>query len=173
MKKLSRLEIARAQAAATEIARHLAAIESNDHALERQALTDELLEYLRPVPGHTIWNLAHEILDNKIEATIADFLSKNMPFYSREDTAKSAAEKCDLVAALNHERNDLIGGSPTINSARQLLEIFNELLTSPEGNALAEKPNEKETPLSDAEAADESALAGSDGEAHPHPSETA
>ncbi len=173
MKNISKLEIARAQAAAADIARHLAAIESNDHALERQALTDELLTYLRPAPGRTMFNLAHEILDNKIEATIADFLVENKPFYNREDTAKIAAENCDLVAALNHERNNLIGVSPSIDSARQLLGIFNEFLTSSEGNAMAEKPNEKETPLSDAEAADESALAGSDGEAHPHPNETA
>ena len=122
-------EIAQIKSAADELTDLLANHDATDDPHEKRAKADLIVEYLRG--DSSIFERAHEILDARIQATIADFVSRTRPFFSDEARARRAAENSDLVRSLNHDRNSLAGES--IESARQTQSIFQNFLS--EGTA--------------------------------------
>ncbi len=129
MNIFSQSEIERISEAGEEIRTQLAAIEANDHLAEKQQLTDQLLEFIRPGTGNTLTNLAHQAVDQRIESESANFISSAGRFYRNGDAAKKAAESTDLILDLHHRRN-LLSESASIEVARLLLEVFEGALAS-------------------------------------------
>ncbi len=128
MKTFTIEEVDRARIAATEISERLVAITATDHPLEREQQIDLLRAYIAPAPGHSLVNLAEEMVSAKIEATIAEFIEATRQFYSDEEVARKAAENTSAVAALQHAQ---LGSSPSVEQAERLLGVFAEFLSSP------------------------------------------
>ncbi len=146
MKTFSPDEIRRVRAAAQEISELRAAVPATEHPLEKEQQIDLVKEFIRPGPGHSLTNLAHEIVDDKIASTVEEFLAATRPFYSSSDVAQRAAESSERVAALHHLRQELMS-SPSIEQAERLLGVFTEFLASPAALAVGAEPEESETDL--------------------------
>jgi hypothetical protein len=162
MKPFTDHDVARARAAAEEISTLLVSIDATDHPAEKSQRTDLLRAYIAPSPGHSLANLAAEILDGKIERTKQSFLQATQPFYRDQGIAARVAEECGAITELQHRRNSL-GGSPSIEQANQLLETFNEFLASPAARATG---THKERFSDGEESPDESAPAAATGHTH-------
>lgn len=129
MKTLAPEELERARNAAHEISELLASIEATEDLGEREQRTDILRAYVAPAPGHSLVNLASEIVQAKIDQTKEEFLAATAPFYRDASVANRAAESCEAVAELNHLLSS-IGSSPSVEQANRLLKVFTETVAS-------------------------------------------
>ena len=118
----------------TDLANSLAGLlheyDSNEHELERRSISDRILALIRPSAGDTaLRDSAWRILDAKMASTTAAFVEATEPFYTDQESAIRAAQKCDAVFSLRRDRSSL-SESASLDLARKYELIFNEFLAA-------------------------------------------
>ncbi len=129
IKQFSNSDIERIREATIQISALFSEFDSNDHALESSAIGDRIVAHIRPQPGVSLINLAHDIVDGQIEDAIEEFTVATEGFYNGALRSETAAQSTDRVLKLNHDRNEL-SRSPSIELARELQSVFGEFLAA-------------------------------------------
>ena len=127
---LSDAQLSEIKSIAAELATLLAEHDAAEDPNQRTKVADRVIEFLRA--NKSIFNTAHQILDEKIEAAIRDFISATEIFYEDAARARRAAESTDLVKLASHQRNELTGES--VESARKIQNILLTVTTANEPN---------------------------------------
>lgn len=125
MNQFSPEEISRIHSVDAEISRLLTEVSETDHPLEQQAAKDLLLTFITPSGSDHVVQVARDLLEEKIDRLVFEFVDAAARFYHHGDTAARAAESCDVVASLRRDQGSFLE-SPSIEQAQKLHAIFEE-----------------------------------------------
>jgi hypothetical protein len=117
--------IARAHALAAQFGALFAHRAATDHPLEKSKIEEQIVALIREGNDNSVINLAHEIIDAKIDAKIVAFVDATANYFDSGDRVFKAAEGTDLVLRLQRVRSALME-SPSVAMAENLQRIFEE-----------------------------------------------
>ena len=126
MKIFTPEEIAIAHEFSKEVAELNRLRDAPERTLGRSAIEEKIALASRAAPAVT---LARDILEAKIDATVAAYLEATARFYEDESRALRVAQSSGLVTKLRHEQSEL-SSSPSLQLAEALREIFEEFIAA-------------------------------------------